>query len=106
MMKNEFEFGELKTNLNSQITTLTNKKATLNQLLAEARGNLANDNEELSQKYNLDDQYVKYMAACKKRIDWIFYQDMCAIKIVRNAVMENSTVCSSADIVDCQMGDW
>jgi hypothetical protein len=110
MMKNEFEWGELKTNLNSQITMLTNKKATLNQLLAEARGNLANDNEELSQKYiqkkSLDDQYVKYMAACKKRIDWIFYQDMCAIKIVRNAVMENSTVCPSADIVDCQMGDW
>jgi hypothetical protein len=110
MMKNEFEFNELKTNLNGQITMLTNKKATLNQLLAEARGNLANDNEELSQKYiqkrQLDDQYTKYMAACKKRIDWIFYQDMCAIKIVRNAVMENSTVCPSADINDCQMGDW
>jgi hypothetical protein len=110
MMKNEFEFGELKTNLNSQITMLTNKKATLNQLLAEARGNLANDREELSQKYTqketLDLQYVKFMAACKKRIDWIFYQDMCAIKIVRNAVMENSTVCPTADIVDCQMGDW
>jgi hypothetical protein len=110
MMKNEFEFGELKTTLNSQITMLTNKKATLNQLLAEARANLANDNEELSQKYTqkaaLDLQYVKFMAACKKRIDWIFYQDMCAIKIVRNAVMENSTVCPSADINDCQMGDW
>jgi hypothetical protein len=110
MMKNEYQFAELKTNLNSQITMLTAKKATLNQLLAEARGNLANDNEELKQKYTqkaeLDDQYVKYMAACKKRIDWIFYQDMCAIKIVRNAVMENSTVCPAADIVDCQMGDW
>merc|ERR1719181_2248624 len=69
MMKNEFEWGELKTNLNSQITMLTNKKATLNQLLAEARANLANDNEELSQKYSqkaaLDAQYVKFMAACK-----------------------------------------
>merc|ERR1719199_1144985 len=110
MEQNEYEFNELKTNLNSQITMLTNKKATLNQLLGEARANLANDNEELSQKYiqkkTLDDQYVKYMAACKKRIDWIFYQDMCAIKIVRNAVMENSTVCPTADIVDCQMGDW
>jgi len=110
MMKNEFEFLELKSNLNSQVTMLTNKKAGLNQLLAEARANLANDNEELSQKYTqkeqLDTQYHKFMAACKKRIDWIFYQDMCAIKIVRNAVMENSTVCPSADINDCQMGDW
>merc|ERR1719446_823891 len=110
MMKNEFEFTELKTNLNNQIEMLKAAKARLNQLLGEARANLANDNEELVQKYGqkeqLDIQYVKFMAACKKRIDWIFYQDMCAIKIVRNAVMENSTVCPSADIVDCQMGDW
>merc|ERR1719446_1676154 len=110
MMKNEYEFNELKTNLNNQIEMLKSAKARLNQLLGEARANLAADNEELRQKYeqkaDLDDQYVKFMAACKKRIDWIFYKDMCAIKIVRNAVMENSTVCPSADIVDCQMGDW
>ena len=46
-------------------------------------------------------QYHKFMAPYKKRMDWIFYQDMCAIKIVRNAVMDNSTVCPSADINDC-----
>merc|ERR1719446_793416 len=43
MMKNEYEFGELKTNLNNQLEMLKAAKATLNQLLAEARGNLAND---------------------------------------------------------------
>lgn len=97
MMKNEYEFMELKTNLNNQIEMLKAAKARLNQLLGEARANLAADNEELKNKYiqkeELDAQYVKFMAACKKRIDWIFYQDMCAIKIVRNAVMENSTEC-------------
>jgi len=110
MMKNEYEFNELKTNLNSQIAMLTAAKATMNQLLAEARSNLANDNEELNQKYtqkgNLDKQYVEMMAACKKRIDWIFYQDMCAIKVVRNAVMENSTVCPTSSMTDCDVGDW
>ena len=44
--------------LNSEIAMLTAAKATMNQLLAEARSNLANDNEELNQKYtqkgNLD----------------------------------------------------
>jgi hypothetical protein len=110
MMKNEYEFNELKNNLNSQITMLRNAKSQLNQLLGEARSNLANDNEELTQKYtqksNLDKQYVKYMAACKKRIDWIFYQDMCAIKIVRNAVLENSTECPPTKMTDCDVGDW
>jgi hypothetical protein len=100
MMKNEYEFNELKTNLNNQLEMLKSAKARLNQLLGEARANLAADNEELLQKYQqkeeLDKQYTKFMAACKKRIDWIFYQDMCAIKIVRNAVMENSTQCPTA----------
>merc|ERR1719446_1535698 len=110
MMKNEYEFLELKTNLNNQIDMLKAAKARFNQLLGEARANLAADNEELKNKYiqkeELDKQYVKFMAACKKRIDWIFYQDMCAIKIVRNAVMENSTECPTAKIQDCDVGAW
>merc|ERR1719443_2097475 len=110
MMKNEYEFNELKTNLNNQIEMLKAAKARLNQLLGEARANLAADNEELKQKYvqkeELDIQYTKFMASCKKRINWIFYQDMCAIKIVRNAVMENSTVCPTAVMTDCDVGAW
>jgi hypothetical protein len=110
MMKNEYEFNELKTNLNNQIEMLKSAKARLNQLLGEARANLAADNEELKQKYvqkeELDIQYVKFMAACKKRINWIFYQDMCAIKIVRNAVMENSTECPTAEMTDCEVSGW
>jgi hypothetical protein len=110
MMKNEYEFMELKTNLNNQIEVLKAAKARLNELLGEARSNLAADNEELKQKYQqkekLDKQYVKFMALCKKRINWIFYQDMCAIKIVRNALMENSTVCPTARMTDCDVGAW
>jgi hypothetical protein len=110
MMKNENEFKELKTNLNNQIEMLRGAKARFNQLLGEARANLAADNEELKNKYiqkeELDKQYIKFMAACKKRIDWIFYQDMCAIKIVRNAVLENSTVCPTATMQDCDVGPW
>ena len=56
MMKNQFEFEELKTYLNNQIQKYVHEE-------------------------ELDIQYTKHMAACKKRINWIFYQDMCAIKI-------------------------
>jgi hypothetical protein len=72
--------------------------------------NLASDNEELKQKYTqkeeLDKQYVKFMASCKKRINWICLQDMCAIRIVRNAVMENSTECPTAKMTDCDVAGW
>jgi len=115
MMKNEYEFNELKTNINNQIEVLKAAKARLNELLGEARANLAADNEELKQKNiqerKMGEEYHKKMAACKKRINWIFYQDMCAIKLARNAVLENSTVCSPDGslgplMIDCDMGPW
>merc|ERR1712196_762267 len=37
MMKNEYEFNELRANLNSQISMLTSAKAKLKKLLGEAR---------------------------------------------------------------------
>jgi len=110
MMKNQFEYEELKENLNGQIRMLAKSKARFSQMLSEARSNLAADRAEIKtkkqQERELDQQYFKYMAACKKRISWILGQDMCAIITVRNAVLENSTTCPSEGIVDCDMDDW
>ena len=64
IMKIEYEFLELKTNLNNQIEMLKTAKARLNQLLTEAQANKDADNEELKQKYGqkvqLDAQYVNF----------------------------------------------
>jgi hypothetical protein len=110
MMKNEYEFHELKTNLNNQIDVLKTAKARLNELLGEARSNLAADNEEKKQKEvqkrELDESYYAEMLKCKKRINWIFYQDICAIRIVRNAVLEASEVCNPRVMIDCDVGAW
>jgi len=110
MMKNQMEFEELKTNLNNQVRLLVSAKARFQQLLAESRANLAADRIELKQKYSqkkvLNHAYDEYMLACKQRIQWIMYQDMCAIKVVRNAVLENSTTCPSESIADCELDSW
>jgi hypothetical protein len=107
MMKNQYEFAELKTNLNSQIDVLKTAKARLNELLGEARANLAADNEELKQKYQqkgeLDKQYVEFMARCKKDINLFF---ICAFVNVRNAVHSNSTECPPEKMTDCDVGAW
>jgi hypothetical protein len=122
MMKNQYEFTELKTNLNSQIDVLKTAKTRLNELLAEARANLAADNEELKQKYQqkeeLDTQYVEFMRRCKKEISGgggvscgLFC--ICSYISVRNAVHESSTVCGESatasggqDFLDCDMASW
>jgi len=110
MMKNEVLFTEMKENLNAQIRMLVAAKARFQMLLAEARANMAADRTELKEKYRqkakLDRQYFHFMGLCKKRIQWIMYQDMCAIKVVRNAVLVNSTVCPSDAISDCDLGAW
>jgi len=110
MMKNHVEFEDLKENVNAQIRMVVAAKARFQQLLAEARANLAADRAELKEKYKqrmeLNKQYDGKMYACKKQITWIMYQDMCAIKVVRNAVLVNSSDCNTKDIVDCEMGAW
>jgi len=110
MNKNEFEWEELKYNLNAQIKVLSSSKARFSQLLSEARSNMAADRSEKKekegQKEELDKDYYSFMKACKKRITWIMYQDMCAIIVVRNAVLETSTVCPSASIDDCDVDAW
>merc|ERR1719329_1231386 len=103
----ELQWEELKFNLNAQIKILTSSKARFSMQLSEARSNMAADREEKKekegQKEDLDKDYYAFMHACKKRITWIMYQDMCAIIVVRNAVLETSTVCPSASIDDCDV---
>merc|ERR1719181_1719398 len=110
MNKNQFEFEELKFNLNDQLRVLTSTKARFSMQLSESRSNMAADRQEKiekeAQKSDLDRDYYAFMKACKKRITWIMYQDMCAIIVVRNAVLETSTVCPSASIDDCDVDAW
>jgi len=110
MNKNEFEFEELKMNLNDQIRVLSGSKARFSMQLSEARSNMAADRSEKKekegQKTELDKSYYAEMKACKKRITWILYQDMCALIVVRNSVLETSTVCPSASINDCDVDAW
>jgi len=108
--KNEDKWNELKESLNAQIGLLSNKKAKLSQLLSEATANLNLDRQEKKdknvEKRTLDEEYQAYMKQCKKRIEWIMYQDMCSIKVVRNALMESSTDCPTSSITDCDVSAW
>jgi len=110
MMRKQNEFYELKANLNDQIQILAKKKGTMNQLLAEARSNMAADRGEAKEKQAnmrvLDRQYRRYMKKCQRRISWILYQDMCAIKVVRNAVLATATSCPTDEIQDCDVDAW
>jgi len=110
MNKNAYLFEELKITLNDQIKVLSNSKARFSMMLSEARSNLAADRTEKQskeqQKVDLETAYIRFMKKCCDRIKWIMFQDMCALVVVRNAVLVTSTVCPGEEIVDCDVDNW
>lgn len=110
MMHKAYEFEEMKRNIASQMRILDASESKLVALLSETKSNLAADRSEIKTKYalkrRLTNQYKRKTKQMKKSICWIACQDMAAVKIVRNAVLEKSTVCPAADIVDCVVEDW
>jgi len=110
MNKNAYLFEELKITLNDQITLLANTKARFAMMLSEARSNLAADREEVKakeqQKEEVDKNYIEFMKKCCERVKWIMFQDMCALIVVRNAVLESSSACPGESIVDCEVDNW
>jgi len=110
MNKNAYLFEELKITLNDQIKILVNSKARFAMMLSEARSNLAADREEVKnkqqQKEELERVYIDEMKKCCERIKWIMFQDMCALIVVRNAVLATSSECPGNQIVDCDVDNW
>jgi len=101
---------ELKANFLTKLKILGNTLNTFSGQLAEATANLNADHEEsrskLAQKIQVEAEYEDYMGKCKVRIEWILFQDICAIVVTRNAVLVDSTVCPTAEIFDCAVEDW
>jgi len=110
MNKNAYLFEELQITLNDQIKILVNSKARFSMLLSEARSNLAADREEVKskqqQKTELERVYIAEMKKCCERVKWIMFQDMCALIVVRNAVLATSGDCPGNQIVDCDIDNW
>merc|ERR1719327_538820 len=107
MDKNLFEFTILKENLNAQLEVLRNSKARFTMELNEATASLNADREEMAEKeeerLTVEHEYKVYMAQCKKRIEWIFFQDFCSYLVVRAQVMIFSKVSPPEKIVDCDV---
>merc|ERR1719160_753365 len=97
----------LKMNLNQQLEVLRNSKARFIMELNEATASLNADREEMAEKEEerekLEAEYKLYMSKCKKRIEWIFFQDFCAYLVIRAQVMTYSKVSPPEKIVDCDI---
>merc|ERR1719388_317662 len=110
MDKNEFHFIELKENMNAQLDIMRSAKAKYILELNEAIANIASAQEELAgeqEEYTrLEKEYKHGMKLCRKKIEWIMFQDICAFIKVRAKVMKYSKVSPPEKIVDCGLSAW
>ena len=54
----------------------------------------------------METAYRAFMKFCCERVKWIMIQDVCALIVVRNAVLEDSGECPGNKIVDCGVDSW
>ena len=96
MSNNADAYEELKGNLNDQLTILADAKTKSMELLAETISSINADTEETNEKdtqhHDLEKAYKKRMAECKAQVEEILFTNICVVRQVRNAVMEDSTV--------------
>jgi len=101
---------QLHTTLNELITMLTSKKAAEMEALAAATSSRDTDIAELGdktqEKRQLQHEYDAKMKECDDKISEILFTNICAVRSVRNEVMEFSTVSPQSKISDCDVKDW
>ena len=62
--------------------------------------------ETLICKLELEKHYDAFMGKCCERVNWIMFQDMCTLSVVRNTVRETGNDCPGSDIIDCDVDFW
>merc|ERR1719443_1970234 len=86
---------------------LRNSKSRFTMELNEATASLNADRGEMKEKQDemrrLSRQYKGFMSKCKKRIEWIFFQDFCSYLVVRMQLMTYSKVSPPNKITDCDV---
>merc|ERR1719401_2506172 len=110
MDKKEDEWEALKSNLNEQLTVITDQKGEAQTRFDETVGTkntLTEEKHEKETQYReLEINYKHKMAICKARIEELLFTDVCAVRKVRNEVMKSSTVSPPDKIQDCDVKDW
>jgi len=110
MEKEEDDHEGLSHNLNEQLTVITDRKTAAEEDLAESIKQIDTDEEEKGVKEeqgrDLAHEYIKTCKAYKKKITEILFTNICAVKKVRNELLESSTISPPSKIFDCDVSDW
>lgn len=110
MSKNEQEHKRFMDDLNTLIESLANAKAQASTTLAEATADMNSLQQELGEKQEesreLQKEYKRHQKECHRTITEIMYTEICGVRSVRTAILNNSATTKPEKVIDCEFGDW
>eukprot|EP00419_Tripos_fusus_P054381 CAMPEP_0172812372 /NCGR_PEP_ID=MMETSP1075-20121228/10002_1 /TAXON_ID=2916 /ORGANISM="Ceratium fusus, Strain PA161109" /LENGTH=996 /DNA_ID=CAMNT_0013651925 /DNA_START=90 /DNA_END=3080 /DNA_ORIENTATION=+ len=104
------EFESSRNEFILQIGIMRDAKVIYAQQLAEAVSNMnagleqAKEKEEERRQVHSDHKH--YMSTCRKSISDIVHGQICALTVLRSAILKDSTVSPPDKVIDCEVSDW
>merc|ERR1719189_2008849 len=110
MNQNKEEFDATKRNINEELTVISDEKTKHMEVLANTISNINADTEEMNekdqQKLDLTHEFDKTCKIFREQIEEILFTRICAVRKVRNELLEKSTESPPSKFSDCDFSDW
>merc|ERR1712032_997948 len=99
-----------KRNINEEISVISDQKTKHMEVLAETISKINADTEEMNEKNEqerlLKEEFEKTCQIFREKITEILYTRICAVRKVRNELLQKSTLTPPSKFSDCDFSDW
>merc|ERR1740123_2400147 len=110
MNQNQELFDTTKRNINEELTVISDEKTKHMEVLANTISSINADTEEMNekdqQKRDLEHEFDKTCLIFREKITEILYTRICAVRRVRNELLQHSTKTPPSKFSDCDFSDW
>merc|ERR1719361_1716284 len=110
MNQNQELYDTTKRNINEEITVISEQKTQHMEVLANTISAINADTEEMNekdqQKRDLEHEFDKTCLVFREKITEILFTRICAVRKVRNELLEHSTKTPPSKFSDCDFSDW
>merc|ERR1719510_2726260 len=110
MNQNTERYENTKRNINEEITVISEQKTKHMEVLASTISAINADTEEMNekdqQKRDLEHEFDKTCLIFREKITEILYTRICAVRRVRNELLQHSTKTPPSKFSDCDFTNW
>jgi uncharacterized protein YoxC len=110
MGRKQREYDDLMHNLKEQLSEIVHKKTTHIEGIAAVVSEVSIIQQAVSEKNSersdLMSEYTHESEECRKTMQHIAFNQVCAVRMIRNSLMGCSSISPPSNISDCDVSDW